>query len=258
MLNTQTTITTVPARVPAVGGPPYEVKIAETDDEIESALRLRYEVFRVEMGDGVDDDPTQIDRDRFDASCRHLIVIDRASARTIGTYRLNTIETADAIDGFYSHTEFSIEDLPHDVIARGVEIGRACIAAEHRNTRVLFLLWRGLADYLRASGKRYFFGCCSIFTRDSVIGERAFRHLAAAGYFHPNFRVEPRRNALYIGDPVGDEKPVELPNLFNIYLRLGARVCGPPIFDADFGSIDFFVVCDTEAIGEKYRRMFFG
>jgi putative hemolysin len=43
-----------------------------------------------------------------------------------------------------------------------------------------------------------------------------------------------------------------------MYLRIGAKVCGPPMIDHEFGTIDFFVVCDTHQINEKYRRMFFG
>jgi putative hemolysin len=38
---------------------------------------------------------------------------------------------------------------------------------------------------------------------------------------------------------------------------MGAKVCGPPIIDREFGTIDFFVVCDTHQVSEKYRRMFF-
>jgi putative hemolysin len=39
-------------------------------------------------------------------------------------------------------------------------------------------------------------------------------------------------------------------------LRIGAKVCGPPMIDREFGTIDFFVVFDSERLNEKYRRMF--
>jgi putative hemolysin len=236
----------------------YTVKIAETSTEVESALRLRYEVFRVELaGEPASDDPSRIEVDDYDFKCRHLIVIDRASSKTVGTYRLNSIEAAVDAKGFYSFSEFSIEDLPREVLVGGIEIGRACIAPEHRNTKVLFLLWKGLAAFLRVIGKRYFFGCCSIFTRHEAVGEQAYSQLAATGHFHETFRVEPRRNALYKTGTDTDAGLVELPPLFNMYLRIGAKVCGPPTIDHEFGSIDFFVVCDTEHISDKYRRMFF-
>ena len=236
----------------------YIVKVAETGAEIESALRLRYEVFSVELaGQKPKDDPSRLEFDEYDFKCRHLLVIDRETKRTVGTYRLNSIETACSLRGFYSYGEFTIEHLPAEILNEGVEIGRACIAPEHRNTKVLFLLWKGLAEYLQTQGKRYFFGCCSIFTLDPSVGGRAYKHLAAGKYIHPSYGVEPRRNPLTFAGVALDDSPVELPNLFSMYLRIGARVCGPPMIDRDFGTIDFFVVCDTHEIGEKYRRMFF-
>jgi putative hemolysin len=61
---------------------------------------------------------------------------------------MQTAEMADSRGGFYSEQEFDLGMLPPSVIASSVEIGRACIAREHRNGRVLHLLWRGLATYL--------------------------------------------------------------------------------------------------------------
>ena len=234
----------------------YEARLASNAAEIESALRLRHVVFNVELADDTNAD--DIEQDAFDLVCRHLIVVDRETDQTVGTYRLNSFETAGSAEGFYSHGEFSIEDLPTDVLASGVEVGRACIAAEHRNTKVLYLLWKALARFMQISKKRYLFGCCSIFTRDPLVGEKAFHQLASAGHFHEWLRVEPRRNALYLG-PVSEieRSPVELPSLFNMYLRVGSKVCGPPIIDADFGTIDFFVVFDRESMTDKCRKTFF-
>lgn len=234
----------------------YVVKLAETPAEIESALRLRYEVFTVELGGSAPAaDGPRIEFDEFDLSCQHLLVVDRITSNTVGTYRLNSIESAKSIEGFYSNGEFSLDELPFEVLSRGIEIGRACIAAEHRNTKVLFLLWKGLVACLQAAGKRFFFGCCSIFTTDELVGLRAYRQLLQGGHVHGGFRVTPRRSAIDI-DCAGDEA-VELPALFNMYLRMGAKVCGTPIIDHEFGTIDFFVVCDTHQISAKYRRMFF-
>ena len=233
----------------------YLARIAATAAEVTSALSLRHEVFNVEIAGG---SPGGIEADKYDQRCQHLIVVERETGRTVGTYRLNSIGSVAEIDDLYSFGEFTIEDLPRQVLEQGVEIGRACIAADHRNTKVLFLLWKALANYLVGSGRHYFFGCCSIFTRERADGERAFRHLAEQGYFHKTFRVEPRKNALYSAPANAIEnEPVKLPGLFEMYLRIGAKVCGPPMQDEQFGTVDFFVVFDLENIGERYRRMFF-
>lgn len=236
----------------------YSVRIAQSQKEIESALRLRYQVFNVEMaGETPSENTLGIESDDFDFVCHHLIVLERKTNKTVGTYRLNTLETAGKVSGFYSSGEFSIEDLPMEIIAQAVEIGRACIAREHRNTKVIFLLWKGLAGYLKQTEKRYLFGCCSVFSTDSIVGMNAYKQLERDNYLHPTFKVKPREAKVC---PLNGGKkvnlPVELPMLFNMYLKIGARVCGKPIVDYDFGTIDFFVIFDLHELNPKYRQMF--
>ena len=56
--------------------------------------------------------------------------------------------------------------------------------------------------------------------------------------------------------PASEEK-VELPQLFRIYLRYGAKVCGPPAIDRFFKTIDYLVVLDTAVLDSETREMFF-
>lgn len=235
----------------------YSVRLALTQKEIESALRLRFEVFNVEMaGESLSENSLGLDSDEFDFICQHLIVVERKTGKTVGTYRLNTLETAKTVSNFYSYGEFSLEDLPPEIITQAVEIGRACIAREHRNTKVLFLLWKGLAAFLKQTNKRYLFGCCSVFSTDSEVGLNAYRQLEKDNFLHPALKVKPREAKVC---PLTRKKvnlPVELPMLFNMYLKIGARVCGEPIIDYDFGTIDFFVIFDLQCLNEKYRQMF--
>jgi putative hemolysin len=236
----------------------YTVRLAENAKEVESALKLRYEVFNLELGNReMVEDQAPLEFDAYDFKSQHLIVVADETRETVGTYRLNSIETAGSTRGFYSFNEFTIENLPADVLQNGIEIWRACIAAEHRNTKVLFLLWKALLQYLKYSDKRYFFGCCSIFTQDEMIGEKVFRMLSLNGHFHEDLFVKPRKNGLILTeDSLPESGQVGLPNLFNMYLRIGAKVCSPPMIDREFGTIDFFVVFDVTAMNKKYRTMF--
>jgi len=235
----------------------YEARFAETKEEELAVLRLRYEVFSVELA-GKEPDDDSIESDEFDESSKHLVVIEKSSRRTVGTYRVNSIETIDDISKLYSFGEFTLEDLPGDIVTNGIEIGRACIARDHRNSKVLFLLWKALATHLIRSRKRYFFGCCSIFTRDRQVAELAYRQLARNGSFDERIRLEPRRNGLYKTEPTGfDDADLKLPSLFELYLKLGAKVCGPPTIDHEFGTVDFFVICDSHSVTDRYRTMFF-
>lgn len=233
----------------------YAAYIARNRREIRSALRIRHEVFSVELGG--DANSNGLEYDAFDFRCSHLIVVEKATGKTVGTYRLNSFESARSRHGFYSANEFDLSNIPGEVLESSIEIGRACIAAEHRNTKVLFLLWKALANHLAKSGKRYFFGCCSIFSTDPAVGVSAYGKLQKGGHFHHDLNVPPLKNAVDVTRSY-DVSDVEVPSLFNMYLRIGAKVCGPPMIDHDFGTIDFFVMFDLRDMDAKYRKMFFG
>jgi putative hemolysin len=236
----------------------YVAKLAQTSSEIESALRLRYEVFNVELAAPNDHNATGLEYDRYDAACQHLIVVDNLTGKTVGTYRLNSIESARRAEGFYAYNEFSVEDLPIEVLRQSVEIGRACVAREHRNSKVFFLLWKCLLHYLKNSGKRYFFGCCSLFTQDCEIGTKVYQQFERNGFVHPEIRVQPRwERAFPVNEIYSAIEQIELPALFKMYLKIGVKICGAPAIDREFGTIDYFILFDLQAMSEKYRRMFF-
>jgi putative hemolysin len=230
-----------------------------TTEEVDTVLALRFEIFNLELGEGLASSyETGRDEDGFDSVCRHLIVVERASGRIVGTYRLQTGAIAAAGRGFYSATEFDLSRLPADVLEDAVELGRACVARDHRNTRVLFLLWKGLAAYVAHNRKRYLFGCCSVTSQDPAEGESLRRHLASEGHLHPTFAVAPWPGLECVADLPDDELPAaHVPKLFAIYLRYGAKVCGRPALDRAFGTIDFFVLFDVEAMDPFSRRAFF-
>jgi putative hemolysin len=235
----------------------YEARFAETEEEVLSVLRLRFEVFSVELA-GKEAQDGALEWDQFDSRSRHLMVIEKSTGATVGTYRVNAVASHADVAGLYSYGEFTLEDLPNEIVENGIEIGRACIARDHRNSKVLFLLWKALAAHLMRTGRRYFFGCCSIFTRDREVAELAYRQLGKNGNFDEKIKLEPRRNGLYKVEPRNlCESEVRLPSLFELYLKLGAKVCGPPTIDEEFGTVDFFVICDSHSVTERYRNMFF-
>ncbi len=239
----------------------YVVRLAKNLQEIDEALKLRFQVFNLELNEGLESSfLTERDEDEFDETCHHLIVVEKLTNSIVGTYRLRTLEMAKTASGFYSSSEFCLENLPSEVLEQGLEIGRSCIAKEHRNTRVLFLLWKGLAKYATQMQKRYLFGCCSLFTQDCSEGKRAGQKLLKMNALHPTIRVDAREDCQCKPSdfltPDSNEE-VELPKLFKTYLRVGAKICGEPVIDRQFKTIDFFVIFDVERIEEKYYKLFF-
>ena len=227
----------------------YRCRFARNRSDLEEALRLRYEVFNLELGEGLESShESRLDVDRFDAQCHHLIVLCESDQRVIGTYRLQTSEMAAAGSGFYSAEEFVLEDWPASVLDEACEVGRAAIHAEHRHRRVLLMLWKGLGAYVLHNQKRYFFGCCSLTSQDPVDAARMATYLRAKGRIHPTLHLEPREHCdcrEYEESDAGWET-IGVPTLFNIYLRYGAWIVGRPAIDREFKTIDFLALLDLE------------
>jgi putative hemolysin len=227
----------------------YEARFARSLEDLRKVQRLRFEVFNLELSEGLADSyRTGLDHDPFDARCHHLMVIDHANDMVVGTYRLMTAELASR-EELYTSTEFDLSSLPEHVLRHGTEVGRACVAEAHRNGRVLQLLWRGIARYLDWNDKRYVFGCCSIPTLDSQqiagVSQRLFR----ADVLHPRFCAAVRHGyALRVPETHAVLDVVTLPPLFTSYLKLGAKVCGGPALDAEFGVTDYLVVLDLRDV----------
>jgi putative hemolysin len=248
----------LPTRVVEDGS--YEVRFARDAADLDAVLRLRFEVFNLELGEGlVESFATGRDEDEFDATCHHLMVIDRKSRQVVGTYRMQTSEMAARNRGFYSAQEFRIDQLPEEVLSSSLEIGRACVARSHRSTQTLFHLWRGLALYVATNRKRYLFGCSSLTSQDPMEGLAVMRLLESRGQVSKDLAVEPQPGFVCYNPDLELDPGFEarIPTLFRIYLRHGAVVCGPPAIDRRFKTIDFLVIFDVDRMDPKMFETFF-
>jgi putative hemolysin len=238
----------------------YVVKLAETPVEIDEALRLRFNVFNLELHEGLDSSyQTLRDEDDFDKQCHHLLVIEKSTHKIIGTYRLQTFESARKGIGFYSANEFMLHQLGNKVLKKSIELGRACIDKNNRNGRVLFLLWKGIAQYVQHTHKRYLFGCCSLTSQDPVEGRTYMDYLERHGHVHSKFLVMPAPDYECYNGPVTftPRDDLILPPLMDMYIRYGGKICGPPAIDRDFKTIDYLVLLDVHELNEETRKVFF-
>jgi len=238
----------------------YRVRFAGGEADVDAALRLRFRVFNLEIGEGLDSShETGRDRDPFDDCCHHLLVEDVSTGEVIGTYRMQTREMAARARGFYTAGEFDLHALPPAMVSASVEVGRAAIDKPYRNRQVLFMLWKGLAAYMTHYKLRYLFGCCSLTSQDPVEGLRMLRYLTERGHQHEEIRVTPLPGLECVAGSDFTYAPEEIvvPTLFATYLRSGAKFCGPPAIDREFKTIDFFVVLDIQRFDPVLRRLFF-
>src|SRR5437763_1200950 len=69
----------------------YVVRFARTRQELDAVLKLRFEVFNLELGEGLASSfQTGRDLDEFDETCHHLIVTEAEQDKIVGTYRMQT------------------------------------------------------------------------------------------------------------------------------------------------------------------------
>jgi putative hemolysin len=259
----------------------YRVRLAETDADREAACRLRFRVFNIELGEGLESSyQTGLDTDQFDLTCEHLLVEDKLEEnpfkRVVGTYRMQSGITARDHFGYYSEQEFSFG--VYEPLRPGIlELGRASIDRNHRSPEVLTLLWRGIAQYANDMGLRYLIGCSSLTSKDPAEGWQMYRLLehyrvspefetvptpeyacpieSEGAHAQPSPREEESKSMDGSGTP---EMPVQVkvPKLLKTYLAIGARIGAPPAWDRAFGTIDFLTLLDLKMISPSARHRF--
>ncbi len=251
-----------PESCPALSlqGGTYLARFARDEHDLERVQRLRFEVFNRELGEGLAESwSTGRDCDPFDAHCHHLMVLHTPSDEVVGTYRLQTWDMASQGIGFYTAIEFDLSQLPQEMFERSIETGRACVEKDHRNGRVITLLWKGLASYMVHNKKSILFGCCSLTSQDPHVARQTFEFLERGGFLHPHYRTQPTKGFLcYPSDFVPDlDVSVKVPALFAAYLKIGAQVTGEPALDREFKTIDFLALLDTNLLEPAVRRTFY-
>lgn len=232
----------------------YHVCFAQSQSEIRAAQQLRYQVFAEEFGANLHCAEAGVDADFLDPYCEHLIVRDENEGRIVGTYRVLPPEAARKVGSYYSEGEFYLTRLVH-MRPRLVEIGRSCIAADHRNGAVITLLWLKLAEYMSKNAYEYLIGCASIPMNDG--GHNAanlFMQLGEAHLAPIEYRVMPHTVLPY--ERLANAQVAEVPPLIKGYLRAGAWICGEPAWDPDFNSADLLMLLPMSRLTPRYQRHF--
>src|SRR5262252_154276 len=127
---------------PLVSTTRFRVRLAETLEDMIACQRLRYLVFNCELGEGLDASVrTGLDRDQFDFICDHLMVTDASSGLLVGTYRMQTGYRAKGNLGYYGEGLFDFAPF-ESIRSEILELGRACVHQDYRNTNGLNMLWK--------------------------------------------------------------------------------------------------------------------
>ena len=234
----------------------FRVSLAQSPDELIDCQRLRYEVFNLELGEGLStSDRSGLDIDPFDTFCDHLMVSDLETGKLVGTYRLQTGEVARRNLGYYGNQLFDFS-VYEPVRKEVLELGRACVHIDYRNIMVLHALWKGIAVYATRNDMRYLIGCSSISSQDENYGVAMYESLREKYLVEPALRTvpQPGHRCEANGVPAEAGRP---PRLFRAYLEISGRICGPPAIDREFKTIDFLTLVDLAILPDRVRTRFF-
>jgi putative hemolysin len=258
----------------------FSVRLAQSPQELLDCQRLRYLVFNVELREGLStSDRDGLDIDPFDPFCDHLMVRDLASGKLVGTYRLQTGRSARRNLGYYCNQLFDFS-VYEPIRPQLLELGRACVHQDFRNSMVLHALWKGIAIYATRIGSRYLVGCNSISSQDEDYGLALYHSLKEKYSVDPFLQTVPQPGCQCSPSPPSafsvsagcESSPgsspasaccnppssaVRPPRLFRAYLEVSARIAAPPAIDREFKTIDFLTLVDLANLPDRVRSRFF-
>ncbi len=230
----------------------YTLKTMDQISEFEQVLALRAKIFTEEYSAQLNS--SAFDIDPYDFSCDHLIILDKQSGLVIGTYRMLCSQF---VNHFYSETEF---EMKHFLNEPGIklELGRACIAREHRRGAVLSLLWRGIIRYAIHTKAEYLFGCSSVKTESPADAKAIIESLKKKDQFSEQWGITPTEKYRMSLSLVSEmtELNCDFPSLFQSYLNAGAKVFGEPALDREFKCLDFLTILRLRDIAESYEKRY--
>jgi len=250
-----------------------EVRLAETDAEVEAAQRLRYRVFYEEMSAIPSPAMCEVRRDfdKFDEYCDHMLVVDRETLDddgqplVVGTYRLMRDVDAARAGGFYTQGEYDIAPMLARVKTgtRLLELGRSCVLDTYRSRPgCVQLLWKGVMVYVARFSIDLMFGCASLHGTDA---DALALPLSYLHHFHgmPAEWAVRAQAGLYVNmnrmpkDAIDPKEALRsLPPLIKGYVRLGARIGDGAVIDRQFGTTDVLIVVPLDEINARYRNRF--
>ena len=247
----------------------FTVRLAESDEDVAAAQRLRYRVFVEEMGASASEEETALrrERDAFDEHFDHLILIDNEVEPddpldfVAGVYRLLRGDVARQGCGFYGESEYDLTKVinyPREV----VELGRSSVDHEYRGGAAMHLLWTGLGQYVAEHKIEILFGVASFHGTDTDALAMPLSHLHHNHLAPDDLRVRAREEFYVPMDTIPADKidraeaMRSIPTLIKAYIRLGGFVGDGAYIDHAFNTVDVCLLMDTTRMVNRYRDFY--
>lgn len=237
--------------------------MAQTQAEVIQCFKLRHQIFYQELAGR--STKTGLDYDSYDAICDHLIIVHQPTQKIVGTYRINFSQDPSRL---YTQSEFNVKNWIDDQEESVIELGRACIRAEHRRGVVISLLWRGIVEYMKRMNAGILLGCSSVKVTDTRSAALVFKYFEIHGALsseifvpHPKYEMQDFLFWMMVfAKGLNQQQLIEaeekIPSLLKAYIKAGAKVCSYPALDTDFNCVDFTTVLKRSELDLKLARKF--
>ncbi|MDR9393086.1 GNAT family N-acetyltransferase [Roseovarius sp. SYSU LYC5161] len=233
----------------------YRARAARDLDDRQAAQRLRQSAF---VGS---DRPGELDQDKFDDLCIHVLVENIDTDELVCCYRLVPLAHGKQIDRTYSAQFYDLSALT-EFTEPMVEMGRFCICPGMRDPDILRVAWGAMTRYVDDQGIGMLFGCSSFtginaedyldvfaLLKQKHIAPRCWRpKIKAPTIFRfaqaPERADEDRRKAMR-----------RMPPLLRTYLLMGGWVSDHAVVDRDLGTLHVFTGLEIGAIPKMRQQL---
>ena len=238
----------------------FDVKLVKSGNPLLlNAQKLRFNTF---FNNRSNKSRYQIDIDKYDKYCDHLVVIDNSISPSyvVGTYRLLINSGFNSKVGLYTETEFDLHKLKKRNV-KILEAGRSCVHEDYRDGKIIRLLWRGLSSYISQKNVDFIVGCASFegCNISSFLEELSFlhhNHLAPKKYLAKSLKNKTMKIKYLKKDVIDNLKIFKsLPPLIKAYLRVGSWIGQGAVIDEEFKTTDVCIILKVDRINTRYLNM---
>lgn len=231
----------------------YDVRLAQSVEEIHAAQNLRYEVLFKESGGQISREMLTAEReeDEWDEIAYHVVVLDRKNNdQIVGTVRLVSGAALKEGQRFYTETAFNLDALL-DHYSTTLELSRACVSSQGRGGAILMLIWKFTMQFIAENKYQVLFGCASFAGTDHLKHSEILSYLYHKHLAEPELMPSPRDDvqSVDISDfqtpPRKGKERGQVPTLLRGYLKIGARISEHAIIDPVFNTTFVAIYVDA-------------
>lgn len=232
----------------------YQVRIAETPEDIRSAQALRHLAFR---GGAATD---AWDEDIFDTVFSHMLVEEQVTGQVVCCYRFLLLQSGAEIQQGYVAQFYDLSALSR-LDGRMIEMGRFCSLPGLCDPDILRLAWAAITRLVDQHDVTFLFGCASLPGTEAALHRDSLAVLAAR-YVAPD-RWRPGCKAPEVvrswpddGGGFDEQSGLQrMPSLLRSYLQMGGKVSDHAVIDRDMNTLHVFTGVEISAIPAARKRL---